>query len=110
MNKMSPFSFASKKQTLLKFITITASLLLIISLLAALTFESCHANHEEHCHEEDCPICLLLQVIHNNCKIFADANVASVEFLSIFYINTLILSAVFFAPNTLVSQKIKLVI
>ncbi len=86
------------------------ALLTILSLFTTLTFQTLHAGHEEHCHEENCPICLVLQIIHNNNKISEPAPLTSVEFTAFSYINLIILSALFFAPATLVKQKVKLVI
>lgn len=83
---------------------------LIFSLIATLTFEAFHAGHEADCHEEDCPICLVLQIIHNTKKIGQSVASAPVEFTSIFYINIILLSALLLAPATLVKQKVKLVI
>ena len=88
----------------------SAALLTILSFFAVLTFESFHAGHEECCHEENCPICLVLQVIHNNNKITAPALLVSIEFSAFSYINLFILSALFLVPATLVKQKVKLVI
>jgi len=88
----------------------TLALLTALSLFAALTFETLHAGHEEHCHDEDCPICLVLQVIHNTNKISDNASLTSVEFSFFNYINLFILSALLLAPATLVKQKVKLVI
>ena len=88
----------------------TAALLTAFSLFAALAFETLNAGHEEQCHEEDCPVCLVLQVIHNTDKISDTVAPAAVD-LSIFnYINLFILSALLLAPSTLVKQKVKLVI
>ena len=87
-----------------------AALLTALSLFAVLTFESLHAGHEEHCHEENCPICLVLQIIHNTNKITNTAALTSIEFSLFNYINLFILSALLLAPATLVKQKIKLVI
>ncbi len=87
-----------------------AALLTALSLFAVLTFESLHAGHEEHCHEENCPICLLLQVIHNTNKITNTAALTSIEFSLFNYTNLFILSALLLAPSTLVKQKVKLVI
>ena len=84
--------------------------LLVLSLFAALTFEALHAGHEESCHEQDCPVCLILQIIHNTNKIGKKADIVPAEFISFHYINILILSALLFAPATLVKQKVKLVI
>jgi hypothetical protein len=88
----------------------TVALISAISLFAALTFEAFHTGHEEACHEEDCPICLVLQIIHSTEKIGQNAVLTSVEFTNIFFINVIILSALLLAPATLVKQKVKLVI
>ena len=93
-----------------KFVFRLAALLAALSLFAVLTFEALHAGHEESCHEENCQICLVLQVIHNTKKISVTAPLASVDFSAFNYINLFILSAIFFAPATLVKQKVKLVI
>lgn len=87
-----------------------AALLTTLSLFAVLTFEAFHTGHEAACHEEDCPVCLVLQIIHNTEKIGQNTVSASVEFTSIFYINIILLSALLLAPATLVKQKVKLVI
>ena len=88
----------------------TTALLTALSLFALLAFESLHAGHEECCHEENCPICLVLQVIHNNNKISGPALLVSIEYSAFSYINLFILSALLLAPATLVTQKVKLVI
>lgn len=87
-----------------------ATLLTAFSLFAVLTFEALHAGHKESCHEENCVICLVLQVIHNTKKVSASVPLASVDFSAYNYINLFLLSALFFAPATLVKQKVKLVI
>ena len=96
-------------QKLFRLLRIVA-LLTTLSLFAALTFEAFHTGHEAACHEEDCPVCLVLQIIHNTEKIGQNTVSASVEFTSIFYINIILLSALLLAPATLVKQKVKLVI
>lgn len=88
----------------------TTALLTALSLFALLAFESFHAGHEEQCHEEDCPVCLVLQVIHNTNKLTGTTPLASVEFSTFSYINLFIISALLLAPATLVKQKVKLVI
>ena len=92
-----------------RFFRLTA-LLATLSLFAVLTFEALHAGHEESCHKENCAICLVLQVIHNTKRFSASVPLASIDFSTINYINLFILSALFFAPATLVKQKVKLVI
>lgn len=88
----------------------TTALLAALSLFALLAFESFHAGHEECCHEENCPVCLVLQVIHNINKLTDTTPLTSVEFSAFSYINLFILSALLLAPTTLVKQKVKLVI
>lgn len=87
-----------------------AALLTALSLFAAFFFETLHAGHEEHCHEEDCPVCLVLQVIHNTNKLTNTKPPALVDFSFFNFINLFILSALLLAPATLVKQKVKLVI
>ncbi len=87
-----------------------AALLTVISLFAVLSFEAFHTGHEAACHEEDCPICLVLQIIHSTKKIGKSTITATVVHTAFFYINILILSALLIAPATLVKQKVKLVI
>ena len=87
-----------------------SALLAALSLFAVLTFEAYHTGHEEHCHEENCPVCLVLQIIHNTNKIPDTGTLASVEFSLYSYINLIILSALLLSPATLVKQKIKLLI
>ena len=87
-----------------------AALLTTLSLFAALTFEAFHTGHETACHEEDCPVCLVLQIIHNTEKIGQSQTAASVEFTNLIFINVIILSAFILIPATLVKQKVKLVI
>ena len=89
---------------------LAAALLTILSLFSVLIFESLHAGHEEHCHEKDCPVCLVLQIIHNTNKSSGITQLASIEFSTFRYINLFILSALFLVPATLVKQKVKLVI
>jgi len=85
-----------------------AALLLLLAIFSALIFEAFHAAHEEHCHEEDCPICLVLQILHNTNKISDTAPTMSDGFIYFCYINIIICSALLLVPATLVSQKIKL--
>ena len=87
-----------------------AALITVLSLFATLTFEAVHAGHEEVCHEENCPVCLVLQIILNNNKISGTTPLTSVEFSAFSYINLFILSVLLLAPATLVRQKVKLVI
>ena len=46
-----------------KFLSPVSAFILILSLSTALSFESLHAGHEEHCHEENCPVCLVVTTI-----------------------------------------------
>ena len=83
---------------------------IIFSLFSALAFEAVHAGHENCCHDEDCTVCLVLQIIRANKKTSPAAHAVPAEFISFFYINIIVLSAMLFVPATLVKQKVKLVI
>ena len=84
--------------------------ILVFSLFIALNFEGFHKGHEVICNEENCPICLTLEIIKNTNKFVCNANNASVEFLSFFYNTIAIPSALLLVPATLVMQKVKLII
>ena len=86
------------------------AILIFLSLFTAILFETNHKGHETNCHEENCPICFLLQIIHNTNKQTAPIQLISVEFSAFNYINLFVISALLLAPATLVKQKIKLVI
>ena len=94
------------KKSVLKLIAIS----LILSLFATVTFEAFHKGHEENCHDEDCALCLVLQIIHTSHQPSGDIQTSSVEFIALFYTHVLMLSVLFFIPATLVKQKVKLVI
>ena len=83
---------------------------LIFAIFSAMAFEAFHSGHEASCHEEDCPVCLVLQIIRANKKTSPAAHAEPAEFINFFYINIIILSAMLFVPATLVKQKVKLVI
>lgn len=87
-----------------------AAILTAFSLFSIILFESNHKGHEASCHEENCPICLVLQIINNTKEFFEDGQITSAEILSFSSINIIILSALLLAPATLVKQKVKLVI
>ena len=87
-----------------------AAILTVITIFFTLTFEAFHAGHEADCHEEDCPVCLVLQIIHSTRKLPQAAVPVLAEFINYYYIRILILSALLLAPATLVRQKVKLVI
>ena len=81
-----------------------------LSLFTAILFETNHKGHEAHCHEDNCPVCFLLQIIHNTNKQTAPIQLISVKFSAFYYINLFVISALLLVPATLVKQKIKLVI
>ncbi len=84
--------------------------LIICSLFTAFTFEAFHTGHEAECHKDDCPVCIVLQIIHNSEKINLNVVSTSVELSLSFTINGIILSVLLLAPATLIKQKVKLVI
>ena len=93
-----------------KIILTSLALCLIFAIFSALAFEAFHSGHEVSCQEEDCPICLVLQIIRSNKKTSPAVHAEPAEFISFFHINIIILSAMLFVPATLVKQKVKLVI
>ena len=86
------------------------AVLLIISLFSAILFEVIHIGHEDHCHEEECPVCFALQIIHYTNKISFIVPAITVGFIVFCFINIFVFSDLLLVPATLVSQKIKLVI
>ena len=86
------------------------AILVVFSLFAVIFFDSNHKGHEDHCHEENCQICLVLQVIHNTKVIGQKTASISIGLLFTINISLVILSAFLLAPSTLVKQKVKLVI
>lgn len=87
-----------------------SALIIAFSFLAAINFEAFHAGHKDTCHNDNCPVCLVLQIIHSTKKIVQRATTTSSNFTNLFYINILIISALLPVPATLVKQKIKLII
>ena len=86
------------------------SFLFVFALLSALTFEAFHHGHQENCHDEDCAICLVLQIIHNTTTFSTKAKKTSVDYIINFYSYILIFTTSLLIPRTLVSQKVKLII
>lgn len=86
------------------------SFLFVFALLSALTFEAFHHGHEENCHEEDCAICLVLQIIKTTKSITTKVQKTSVDYIINFYSYILIFATSLLIPRTLVSQKVKLII
>ena len=87
-----------------------AALIFILSLFILTIFEACHAGHQEHCHEENCQICLVLQIIHNTRNFLSGAKQTSPESFHSYFKIIIIFSGTIFAARTLVAQKIKLLI
>ena len=87
-----------------------SAILTVIALCTVLTFEALHSGHEVNCNEENCPVCLVLQIIHSTKKISSSAISAAVEFINFYHIKVILLSALLLVPQTLVKQKVKLVI
>lgn len=87
-----------------------ASLMLILSIFTVITFESIHIGHEEHCHEENCPVCLALQIIKNNSKKTDTPVCSNIVFHFVFEILLIGLFSYYFIIHTPVTKKIKLTI
>ncbi|MCR4742016.1 MAG: hypothetical protein K5866_03985 [Treponema sp.] len=99
-----------KSQNPHKFSFAALALILLIALFSALAFETIHAGHQEHCHEEGCHICLVLQILHNAKKFSVKTPFLPLKIINFFHINILLFSAAILIRGTLVSQKIKLII
>ena len=55
------------------------SLLLTIAIFTSLTFEAFHAGHEAACQEDNCPVCLVLQLVRNTIKLAGKARISQVK-------------------------------
>ena len=86
------------------------AILVVFSLFAVILFDSNHKGHEDHCHEESCPICLVLLVIHSTESIGPKIASISIGLIITLNISLVIFSAFLLVPATLVKQKVKLVI
>lgn len=82
----------------------------ILLLFAAFVFEAVHAGHEDFCHEENCPVCLALQIIKSGAGDFCAPVRSNISLPFAFEIFAVILLAFYFVLPTPVSKKIKLVI
>ena len=93
-----------------KFLSSLSAFILILSLFTALTFEAFHAGHEEHCQEENCPVCLILQIIKSNTS--TSDNPLCLNSNSHFIFENLKISLFisYFISLTPVTKKIKLTI
>ena len=87
-----------------------SSFILIISLFTSLLFQSLHADHETNCNHENCPICLVLQIIKTTNNFTGDNTTTSVVliYLILFTISTF--SIIRLTPSTLITQKVKILI
>ncbi|MCR5725472.1 MAG: hypothetical protein K6G80_10345 [Treponema sp.] len=82
----------------------------MLSLFSLITFESIHAGHEVYCHEENCPICLVLQIIKNTVK-NAGSPLCLKAILHLSFEELVVsLVAAYFISLTPVTKKIKLTI
>ena len=97
----------STKSKLLSLITVP---ILIFSLFVVLSFESLHAGHKGHCHEENCPVCLVLQIIKSNSSTSGSPD--CLTSITHFVFANLIISLfiTYFISLTPVTRKIKLTI
>ena len=86
------------------------TVLVVLSFFAIILFDSNHKGHEEQCHEKNCPICLVLQVIHSTELIGQKTAEIPIGLIIPLNISLVIFSALLLVPATLVKQKVKLVI
>ncbi|MCR4940182.1 MAG: hypothetical protein K5930_08780 [Treponemataceae bacterium] len=83
---------------------------ILLSFAAAVNFEAVHAGHEEHCHVDDCPLCLLLRIIHCTFRTIFFLPSFPGAFSAGLCLSLVTFFSFSFVTPTLVSQKIKLVI
>ncbi len=86
------------------------AIFVVFSFLAAILFDVHHKKHEEQCQEENCPICLVLQIIHNTKIIGHKVASTSIGLIFTNCLSLIIFLVFLLAPVTLVKQKVKLVI
>lgn len=84
------------------------SFFLAAAIFSSLTFEAFHAGHEAECHEENCPVCLVIQIIRTVIRLTMPA--ASLSFvqkiiITAFIINLSLSRLILLTP---VMQKIRL--
>ena len=104
------FSYLNKMRPESKHLFRIFASVLILSLFTLITFEAIHNGHEQHCQEENCPVCLVLQIIKNNPK-KNDAKTNSDIVLHFIFENLIIsLFTLYFISLTPVTKKNKLTI
>lgn len=87
------------------------AVLLATVLVSALFFEAFHANHDStHCHEENCPICMVMQIVRASMQFFEPFGAVQKNVVLAFASLLCIISSLYIVSVTLVTQKTKLTI
>ena len=83
------------------------AIIAFIALISAMLFEPLHAGHD--CHEEDCPVCAVLQAVRTELRSFYSVLAEENTGFVLFYNYVLCLATgLFFALETLIAKKVKL--
>ncbi len=84
---------------------------LVLVLLSTLFFETFHAGHDSnHCEDENCPICMVLQIVRSSFRFF-DFSSESIKSVSLaFALISVLISSIYILSITPITQKTKLTI
>lgn len=84
---------------------------LVLVLLSTLFFETFHAGHDSnHCEDENCPICMVLQIVRSSFRFF-DFSSESIKSVSLaFVLISVLISSIYILSITPITQKTKLTI
>ena len=87
------------------------AVLLVLALFSTLLFEVLHADHaSNHCEDENCPVCMLLQIVHSSFRFFGFSSTVSKAVLSVFALISILISSIYIFSITPITQKTKLTI
>ncbi|MCR5172823.1 MAG: hypothetical protein K6B73_08155 [Treponema sp.] len=94
--------------TLKKCLYAFTAIVLTAAIVSSVCFEVFHAGHEENCHEENCAVCLVLQIIHSAEKLFQSFHNYEGEFSYLTVLLFIVFLEAHLVHQTIVSRKIKL--
>ena len=84
---------------------------LVCALISTLFFEVSHADHDSvHCEEENCPVCMIMQIVHGSFRFF-DFSIEISKPVSIaFTLISILITSIYILSITPITQKTKLTI
>jgi hypothetical protein len=85
-----------------------AAVVLTAAIVSSLCFEVFHTGHEENCHEENCAVCLVLEIIHSAQKFSQSFHHPEREFSYFTASLFIVFMEAYLVHQTIVSRKIKL--